>query len=95
MALCNLSIRHRTSFSLPSFLEFVLLHYKDKLYSFTETEISIFTNVNKLSGTIPVSFRLRKPVNDELRAARAHYRSLLNRPFHSIQLVRLSFLTIV
>jgi|JI8StandDraft_1071087.scaffolds.fasta_scaffold591980_2 hypothetical protein len=94
-SICELSIRERKSFSLPSLLTFAAENSIDELSNLGTKDLIYLSDAKVICGDIPVNIGIEQWVNDRLRRVRWRLSAESGMRVTNIQLHRLIFYTII
>lgn len=94
-SICELSIRERRAFSLPSLLTFVAANLLAEMDNLGPKDLIFFSDAKVIGGDIPINIGIEQWVNDRLRRVRWRLSAESGTRVTNIQLHRLIFYTII
>jgi hypothetical protein len=94
-SICELSIREKRIFSLPSLLTFAAANFVSEMDNLGPKDLLFLSDINRIHGDIPVNIGIEQWVNDRLRRVRWRLSLDSGTRVTNIQLHRLIFYTII
>lgn len=94
-SICELSIREKRIFSLPSLLTFAVDNFASEMNALGPKDLIFLSDTKVICGNIPVNIGIEQWVNDRLRRERWRLSAESGTRVTNIQLHRLIFYTII